>query len=243
MEMNIAICDDDEVFVNIIENYLEEYLQKQEMEYVIDKYSSGEVLLERNMEYLPYQIIFLDIKMRDINGLEVAKKLNQRMEQATIVFITAYIDFALAGYKVGAVRYILKNDINFQLELIECISAVIQKNRQCSRVERFHFLDGERTIHVSQILYIESILHKMIFHVKRKQGIEIYNLYAKLDDVEERLEDADFFRVHKSFLVNFRFVEQVTRYKVVFYNHQTVGIAKNRYEETKRKFLLYKGKQ
>lgn len=243
MKLNIAICDDEEMFIEIVETRIKEYMRNQGMEYAIDKYSSGEELLEQNSESFPYQLIFLDIKMGDINGLQVAEKLNQRLEQATIVFITSYIDFALAGYKVGAVRYILKNDINFKLEFEECMNSVMQKYKLENRVELFSFNDGEKYVRINQIMYIESALHRVVFHIKEKQGIVTHYMYTKLDDVEKQLVGADFFRVHKSFLVNFQFVEQITRYAVTFYNHQTVGISKKRYEDIKREFLLYKGKK
>lgn len=243
MKINIAVCDDEETFINIIQNHIDKYMMQQDIEYKIDRYFSGEDLLEKNPECFPYQLIFLDIKMGDINGLQVAEKLNQRLEQVTIVFITSYIDFALAGYKVGAVRYILKNDGKFKLEFEECMSSIIQKYRLESRVELFDFSDGEQYIHINQIMYVESVLHRAIFHIKGKNGIEIHYLYAKLDDVENILADVDFFRVHKSFLVNFQFVEQITRYKVTFYDGKTIGISKNKFEDTKKAFLLYEGKK
>lgn len=243
MKVNIAICDDEEVFIRIVETHIKEYLLNQEIEYTVDRYLSGEDLLEKNPESFPYQLIFLDIKMGDINGLQVAEKLNQRLEEATIVFITSYIDFALAGYKVGAVRYILKNDGDFKLEFEECMNSVIQKYRLENRVELFEFHDGEKLVHINQVIYVESTLHRVIFHIKGRDGIELHYLYAKLDDVAEKFKGANFFRVHKSYLVNFQFVEQITRYKVTFYDNKTVSISKKRYEDIKREFLLYKGRK
>lgn len=243
MKIDIAICDDEEVFLNIIENHIKEYMMQREIEYTIERYSSGEDLLEKNPEYFPYQLILLDIKMGDINGLQVAEKLNQRLEEATIVFITSYIDFARAGYKVGAVRYILKNDGNFKLEFEECMNSVIKKYKLENKVELFQFHDGEQYVRINQIMYVESTLHRAVFHIKGKQGIETHYLYAKLDDIEELLADANFYRIHKSFLVNFQFVEQILRYKVTFYDNQTVSISKKKYEEIKREFLLYKGRE
>ena len=76
---------------------------------------------------LQYQIIFLDINMKQMDGIETAKNVRAYTEESFVVFVTAYIDYSLEGYQVGASRYILKNNLNFREQIYECMDAITKK--------------------------------------------------------------------------------------------------------------------
>ena len=103
--LRIAICDDEIQFQKMIKTILEEYLNTKEMEYSIDLYESGVDLLNGDIEVSTYDIVFLDINMAELDGLDVAKKIREYSEDIEIVFVTAYASYSMEGYKVRAVRY------------------------------------------------------------------------------------------------------------------------------------------
>jgi DNA-binding LytR/AlgR family response regulator len=243
MKFNIAICDDDIMSLNKIEDFIRLYFSNDNTEYTVNKFPSGEKLIEQNSLDFPYNLIFLDIKMNELSGLDVARKIREQSQQVVIVFITSYIDFALAGYKVDAARYILKNSSSFQLEFDECMNAVMKKYRLNDRIQRYEFQNGSRDVHINRIVYIESSLHKVIFHIEEKDKVATYYLYAKLDDIESELPDANFCRVHKSFLVNLKYARKIERYMLTLYDGGIINISKKRYAETKDSFMLYKGRE
>ncbi len=106
----IAICDDEEYFRNREKKLIEQYMGKRKYDCLIDLYASGEKLLERTDTDMPYDVIFLDISMEEMDGLQTAGRIRKLSENVYIVFVTAYITYALDGYKVGAVRYLLKEE-------------------------------------------------------------------------------------------------------------------------------------
>ena len=106
--MKIAICDDEKEFRDLIRVYIEDYLNTKDILYTIDTFISGEKFLNETFPS-EYSIIFLDINMEGMDGITTAKKIRERGINSYIVFVTAYIDYSLEGYKVGAVRYLLKN--------------------------------------------------------------------------------------------------------------------------------------
>ena len=108
--IHIAVCDDEEYFRLREKKLVGEYMEKRKYSYTIDTYSSGKEMLDAANVPLQYDIIFLDINMEELDGLETARRIREISAKVSIVFVTAYITYALDGYKVNAVRYLLKED-------------------------------------------------------------------------------------------------------------------------------------
>ena len=119
--LNIAICDDEEFFRNWIKEMLLQYMQEKGVIYEIATFQSGKELLDLGIELNQYQVIFLDINMDYINGLTTAKKIREQNKEVFIVFITAFVDYSMEGYKVDAIRYLLKSSSNMQGHIAECM--------------------------------------------------------------------------------------------------------------------------
>ena len=109
----IAICDDEGHFRNRIREILIDYMNKNGILYEIDEFESGKDFINLGINLAKYDIIFLDINMDGLDGMETAQKIREVSRDVFIVFVTAFITCALQGYSVGAIRYILKNNINF----------------------------------------------------------------------------------------------------------------------------------
>ena len=236
--MKIAICDDEKEFRDLIRVYIEDYLNTKDILYTIDTFISGEKFLNETFPS-EYSIIFLDINMEGMDGITTAKKIRERGINSYIVFVTAYIDYSLEGYKVGAVRYLLKNGYNLQVAMEECLDAILEKKRENNARKKFPFKEGQTEVLFAQILYIESKLHKLEFHILENEKIRIYTMYGTMNELEEELYH--FVRVHQSYLVNLQYIRQVSRYKVTLYDDETISIPKARYKEVQAVFVAYKG--
>lgn len=238
--IKIAICDDEKYYREYIERKVGRYLHSKELEYEIDLYRTGQELIKLGIEMSKYHIIFLDINMNDMDGIETAQQIRQYSNSTFIVFITAFISYAIEGYKVDAVRYLLKEKDNFEKSLEECINTILVKMDYKVVKERFSFLEGERYLDVSMILYVESKLHKLEFCVMDNELVT-YSLYNKLDTVEEILKQYGFIRIHKSFLVNIKQICEVNNHKVFLSNGLNLPISKAKYKLIKETFIEYKG--
>lgn len=236
----IAICDDEKYFVDKIKKYIEEYLMEKEIEYEIATFSSGKELLACGIDIINYSAIFLDINMNEIDGISTSKKIREYSQDIYIVFVTAYVSYSLEGYKVGAVRYLLKNNNNLDNSIYECMDAILEKMNYVVEKKLFSFNEGEREVRLERLLYIESKLHKLEFHIMEEK-LMIYTLYDTLNKFEKELGSCDFIRIHQSFLVNLKHISAVTGYKVILNNGQELIIPKARYKDVKNAFISYKG--
>ena len=238
--MKIAICDDEIYFAGKLREILMQYLEERHIDFEIELCSSGRECVELGVEMLQYQIIFLDINMKQMDGIETAKNVRAYTEESFVIFVTAYIDYSLEGYQVGASRYILKNNLNFREQIYECMDAITKKMKCFLTRKIFRFQEGEKKIRIENILYIESKLHKLEFNIL-EHGLATYTMYGTLNELENELEEYPFLRIHQSFLVNLKYIKCVTGYKVVLSNGQELTVPRARYKTVKDTFIAYKG--
>ena len=238
--LKIAICDDEKYFRENVKKYIENYLKNKDIEFEIDVYESGHELISRGIEIVQYSMIFLDINMDEIDGIETAQKIRTFSSDVYIVFVTAYIDYSLEGYKVDAARYILKNNVNFDEAIYECMETLLKKMNYVVRRKEFEFSEGEKTLLLDRILYIESNLHKLIFYVMEQDVVE-YTMYSTLNALEKELEGLSFLRVHQSYLVNMKHIKKIDAGSVIMDDNYEISIPRARIKEVKNAFVLYKG--
>lgn len=237
----IAICDDEEYFRQDLQELVSSYMIDQGYTFQIDTFCSGEEFMSLGMEMINYTIVFLDINMDEINGVTVAKEIRKISKEAYIVFVTAYVDYALEGYKVDVIRYLLKDNNSIQNAVRECMDAIVEKMGCVIVKKEFTFHEGGRkAVSLERLVYIESKLHKLEFHVM-EDSMKIYTMYATLNDIETELDHKGFIRVHQSFLVNLKYVINVFRYKAILCNGEELVIPKARYKEVKDSFIAYQG--
>lgn len=204
----IAICDDEKYFRIRERELVAKYMDSKSYKFRIDIYDSGIELLKEKSKIPQYDIIFLDINMKEIDGMKTAREIRKITREVYIVFVTAFITYAPEGYEVDAIRYL--------------------------------FREGKVTVFFEDILYVESNLHKLIFHMAGNPDRK-YTMYEKLDSIEDLLHDAGFCRIHKSCLVNLRYVEHVERYKAELLNGSSLAISKSRYIHTRDEWICYRG--
>lgn len=229
--LKIAICDDEWYYLKLIHDLITKLLYERGIsEYDIELFSSGEELCKRDNEIGVYQVIFLDINMPGINGLQTAEIIREKNQKVFLVFITAFIDYAVEGYKMEPIRFLLKD--MFEEMLPECIDTIIKKlHLQAQRI-KYNFLEGEKDIFIDKIYYVESWKHKLNFYVCEKE-LNQYSLYNKLDNIEKELNHYGFIRIHKSFLVNAKYIDHIINYKVKMQNGKILSVPREKFQEVK----------
>ena len=238
--LNIAICDDEKYFRNEIRGILEKHLGAEGIVCSIDDFASGEELTDLGIEVQKYDIVFLDINMDQMDGIDVARKIREKSKDIFIVFVTAYIDYTIEGYKVDAFRYILKNNNMLEGSVVECLDAI--KERMAYEVEQieFDFSEGKKTVSLERILFVESNLHRLIFHIM-EDSLKQYTVYKTLDEMEKEFEGKGFIRIHQSYLVNARHVNSISRYCLLLDNGMQLSIPRARYNDVQKLIAEYKG--
>lgn len=240
--INIAICDDEIEMLKQIAGIIRCYMKEKNYQYHIDEYTSGKEMLKKQEKLSDYDLIFMDVEMPEINGLEVAAKIREKYApKVTLVYISAYIKYATEPYKIKALRYILKENKILRRAIYESIDAYITENMYSEYCYHKKLKYEERDFAVGNIVYIESRLHDLIFFVMENDEIKEYVGTGRLDDEEKALKEFRFIRVHKSFLVNFSYIRDVSRLGAELKINRRINIAQPRYNEVKKEFYLYTG--
>ena len=234
--LQIAICDDEQFYREKIEKLLKKYFQVNDLQYEIHTFSSGKEFLEQCENNVRFDIVFLDINMEEVDGIQTAMTIRSFHSNTFIVFVTAFIDYALEGYKVNAVRYLMKDTLD--LALGECMTAIMQK-MEIAQVT-FSFLEGEQRLYTDNILYVESKGHKSIFYYMKSELVT-YHIYDKLDAVERKMEGYGFLRLHKSYLVNMKHIRRISNYTASLDTGEELPVPRLRFQAVKEAFVAYKG--
>ncbi len=236
----IAICDDENLFTEELKELISGYMMEKGLIFEIDTYNSGEALVELGVGVVRYTVVFLDINMEKIDGIKTAEMIRKVSREVFIVFVTAYLDYSLEGYRFDVVRYLLKGIANFQSNVNECMDAIIDKMNYSVIKRKFDFKEGRKEIVLDRLLYIESNLHRLEFHVMEDDET-VYTMYEILNVMDDMLSENGFIRTHQSYLVNVKCIENVVRYKVILTNGVELPIPKVRYTEVKKKFIACLG--
>ena len=233
--LKIAVCDDEKNVCDYIEKRITDYLAKIDEDAEISVFYDSAPLIEKCKESNDFDIIFLDIKMKTINGVDCAKLLRENDVNSLIVFVTSSAEYVFSGYEVKAFRYILKTDLVNAFDRIfgECLTE-LKKNTD--KVFPLKTTSVVKNIPLNDILYFESNKRVLILHTKN----ENYSFYGKLDDIEESLKDDDFIRIHQSFLVNALRIKSVSKTEVALKNGDVLPVSKSRATAVKEAYLWSK---
>lgn len=210
MLLNIAICDDDKSICNQLEDIIISYQNSYQKNIDIQVFISGESLcyaIEKNNNF---DLIFLDIELCSLNGIDVGKMLRKRLNNqiVQIVYISGKEKYAMDLFELRPLNFLIKPlDPRNIIESIElCISLLNKLNGY------FSYKIGFDTIRVpvKEIIYFESVNRKI--NIFTKLGTESF--YGKLEEIYEDIKEYQFLYIHKSYLVNYNFVE-LFKYDVV----------------------------
>lgn len=228
--IRIAVCDDEELMLLTLKAQINTYMEHQNDEFQVFLFLSAEALLKSKDTF---DIVFLDIQMDGMTGMEAAQKLRERGSNCFIVFITVLKDYVYTAFEVEASDYLLKpvadnrlyRTMDRILNYIEC------------RVENSLIIKKEtwlKTIRFEDILYCEAINRKIFVHTKR----EHIDYYHKIGELEKQL-GRDFFRCHRSYLVNLRHVCGYENGMTILENGEHIPVSRLRQQEFAKVVLDY----
>ena len=197
--VKIGICDDEPEMRKPLRQILEQVLQLQGVEYLISESESGEELTA-GISCLDIDILFRDIEMRSLDGIETAKLLRRKGMKGIIIFVTAYPDFVFQGYEVHAFHYILKP---YRKEKIEEVLRQALHELDLSKEQYFVIEQKARVIRIplSQTIAFQSDRRK----VEALLEEDFVAFYGRIDEVCRELPSC-FIRIHNRYIVNLNYV-------------------------------------
>jgi DNA-binding LytR/AlgR family response regulator len=230
--LKIAICDDEQVIVNQLEQHIAKFFKQKNMNVEIHTYNDGNVLLTDSQTIL-FDVLLLDIEMPEISGMEIANTVRAENEYVSIIFVTNKEDLVYQSLKYTPLRFIRKSCIEDELE--EALTSLVKKVELNNINFEFATADGKISLNVSEIVYIEVFGHNLTVHYK---GGHI-STKGSLNKFEKEFKNKGFIRIHKCFLVNFRHIYSINTKDIVLDDKRTLPLSRYKTNETKMKFQLF----
>lgn len=231
--LKIAICDDHNIICSQIEQVILDYAKRTSKKIEIDVFYTGEKLVEAMHDGEDYDLIFLDIELEMISGVQAARIIRDEIknERTQIIFISGKESYALELFEVRPLNFLIKplssekieNTINKAIELMK-------NNKQY-----FEFSFGKYTYKVlySDIIYFESKGKKITIVTTSGK----YEFYAKLQNIEKDLQEFDFLNIHKSYLINYIHVIEYNYEYVVMSNGIKLAISQQNRKDIRNSLL------
>lgn len=229
--LSIAVCDDEIIECCNMAKRIKEILEEMKVPCMIRQFGSGRELLQASENF---DIMFLDIIMCNLDGMRTARLFRERAFDKILIFVSSSREYVLEAYDVEAFYYLLKPIDDKKLKRV--LQKAVHKIE--SHSQEFLIVSKERQkkkLFLDDIYYFE-IRGRMI-DVHGAEGIFTY--YEQIGILENSLRDKGFFRCHKSYLINLKYVDAYNRQEVILENGEKILIAKRRYEEFCKEILRF----
>ncbi len=225
--MNIAVVDDEKV----IREQIGSLIEKQMPECYLESYATGEELLAAGKRF---DIVFLDIQMDGMDGIEVARTLRAKQDEIVLIFVTGNREYVFEALDLYAFHYLLKpvDEGKFREVLVRAAGEVAKKKKK-----RGLFIKKRNlTLDQADILYIESRAKKVEIHTARSR--DIIEIYAAMEELENQLGE-DFYRCHRAYLVNMAHITEYDSDSITITNGDKIYLAKKKYGDFVKAYMWY----
>lgn len=200
--IRIAIVEDEDSCARQLEEYLERYTAESGEGFETTRFCDGDEILENYRAR--YDIILMDVQMKFMDGMTAAEEIRKLDPEVVIIFITNMAQYAIRGYAVDALDYVLKPVSYFAFsQRLE--RAIGRMKKRARRYMTIAIRGGAQKLDISRILYVESQGHNLVFVTAAGE----HTTTGTIREVEEKLENYGFFRCNKGCLVNLEHVDSV----------------------------------
>lgn len=223
--MNIAVCDDEPVWRQIVSEKIREYAGKTGMQAELRTFSSGRELLSSGQEF---DIVFMDIELDGENGMEVMDEYRAKSRSVNILF-TSHGEEMANGYKVKAFRFLMK-PLDDEL-LTEALGSALRELG--SRRKLIGYRDGEQSvIYEDDIIYIEA--GDKSSGIRTKDGF--YRTRLMISEMMKKIDPQNFYMPHRSYIVNLNYIEKVDKCGIILCNGEKIRVSRLRQKEFQERF-------
>ncbi|HJB90781.1 MAG TPA: LytTR family DNA-binding domain-containing protein [Candidatus Eisenbergiella merdigallinarum] len=229
----LAVCEDDPVEGKQLIKTCDTLLSDRQIPHTLCLFENADSLakaLEQNSD--AFDLLLLDIQMEGQSGMALAKELYRRQFPGRFLFITGYAEYALEGYEVHPIHYLLKPVEPSQLE-----DVLLRDWEEHHRVKNLLLRSGGKTLSlpVADIRYMESRNHTLTVRTAKAE----YNLPLSLSEAENLAPPGVFYRCHNSFLVNIRQVEEIERTSLRLRDGTQLPMGRRYYQSFQTAFIHF----
>ena len=200
--IRIAIVEDEDYYVKQLTGYLEEYQKSEDEEFTVSIYRDGDAI---TAEYrAQFDIILMDIQMKFVDGMTAAEEIRKVDSEVVIIFITNMTQYAIRGYEVDALDYVLK-PVSYFVFSEKLKRAILKIKKRSRNYMMLNVKGGVMRIEVSDIYYVESAGHNLMYHTANGDFLTVETMKS----AEEQLTQFGFSRANKCYLINLEHVDGI----------------------------------
>lgn len=223
--LNIAICDDENCITSKLEDLLEEIAEANNIDIDIEVFSDGEELLKHLDLSNNYDITFLDIEMKNLDGISTAKRIRTFDKNMIIIYVTSHESYMKESFSVRAFRFLTKPIIKEELEMY--FKEAYEEISSQDFYFRFKNNREEHKVLVRDILYFKSHL-RTVYIITEEKNYKFGKTLNAVENVIQKNFKIPFFRIHQSYLVNYKHIEKISYDFVTLDNGTKLPISENR---------------
>lgn len=231
--IKIAVVEDEKEERNRIQKFLQKFSCENSVEMEIEEFSDGIQLVqeyERN-----FDVLLLDIEMEKLNGIQTAKEIRKKDKDVMILFITNLFQYAIEGYEVEAIDFVIKpiNYFSFSARMEKVLKKLEQKVR---RLVPFQVRKEMVMLNAHDIILVETSNKKTLI---KTEG-ETVNCSEPMQEIQSKLEPFGFYRCHSGFLINMNYIKRLNSETVLVANFE-VPVSKHRKKDFYQAVAAYQG--
>lgn len=229
--LRFAILEDDPKEASALQSALGQFFSERPEEYQADVFPNPlNFLASYNGKY---DLLFLDIEMPGMDGMTLAKRIREVDEKTIILFITHLSQMAVEGYLVEALGFIVK-PLRYPLFANVMGKALSKMRKNASATFKIHFKNGVRVVDVTDIVYVEVMQHRLLYHLQN----ELAEAWGSLSEAEEGLPSATFVRCNSCYLINLQHVKGIQN-DYVDVGGEKLKISRAKKQEFLRRLIEY----
>lgn len=237
--LKVAILDDVMEICTLLEEYIVDYCKSNHAKFEVDIYNSSTSLINCLDNGYNYNLIFLDIKLKEVSGIEVGKYIRENLNDfhTEIVYISSDDKYSMNLFKLRPMDFLIKpikkEDVN------DILKFVLENTCRFHRTFQFKMDKYVTTVELRNIIYFESSIRVIYLYCTDFK----YTFYKKLTDIENELSNYGFIRIHASYLINYDKIKSIKTDKVIMSNDVTLNISKKYRNSVKEYHLKYAKEQ
>ncbi len=226
-----AVCDDNPVDAAYVAGLIGEWNKTAKLPLKIEQYPSAEAFLFAYEDDNAIDVLFLDIEMGSMSGVELAKRLRQSGAGLQIIFVTGYMEYIAEGYDVEALHYLIKPVTGGRLGAV--LDRAVERLKMRENTLTLTLADGVVRLPLYEIQYLEVQKNYVTIHAD-----EEYSVKRTLNELAEELDES-FYRIHRSYIVNLRFVKRISRAEVILKDKTALPLSRKLYDGLNQAVIRY----
>lgn len=229
MKINFAICDDNRIDSQYVNELIKKWVRNKKYQIHIDIFQSAEAFLFHYAQNKEYDILLLDIEMKKMDGVTLARMIRKSNKSVQILFITGYSQYIAEGYDVEALHYLMK-PIKEE-KMFDVLDRAVTKLIQNEKHLLLKLSDEMIKIPLHEIIYIDVNRNYVTIHANKD-----YTLKKTLGEIEKEL-DEKFFRIGRSAIVNLKYITRITKTEVFLSNGFSLPLPRGIYDALNRAII------